>query len=197
MERIIIPQARMRYNHVFVFSKITSGNKTILTAEVRSRLENEYTNPAGIYFSIFKKIIIVLLVKYRVPKGKNEETFKVKLPFVKYDIGLAIMMRALGVKTDKDIIQTICQGNNSPQFSQCCLATLEEGFIIKSQEEALIHIARKANIQTFSEEEDPNGKIYLYIFFVFTKNVEFLLIMQLLLLIGIYFLIWDDLEKIF
>lgn len=127
----------MRYNHIIVSRKIVNNNKTLLVGEVRSLPEGEYSKPT------------VILVKFRNFKGRNQETFKVKFPYINYDINLVYVFRALGVICDKDIIEMIMQGSTDRKMLDVIIHTIEEGMLIQTQIDALVHIAKKA--QSFKD----------------------------------------------
>lgn len=100
--RIIVPQSRMAYNKVIVSLKVT--NKPMLVAEIRSLAERDFADPAPIS------------VKFRTFKGRGEETFRLKFPYVKYDIHLSTVFRALGIESDKQICEMMTQGSMSEQM---------------------------------------------------------------------------------
>jgi len=93
-ERIVTPQARMEYNSVFVFKKTNS--KPMLIAEVRSLAENDYGDPK------------VITVKYRAFKGRGEEIFKLKFPYITYDINIVVIFRYI---KDYDIFFKVNQSS--------------------------------------------------------------------------------------
>lgn len=140
-EKIVIPQTRMRYNYIIVTRK--TNNKPMLQAEVRSLSENDFTDAT------------VVILKFKIFGGRGEETFKLKFPYINYDINLVTVFRALGVESDKEICELIMQGRNDPKMMECLSHTITEGMTITSQSEALTHISKKA--QSFIDAQDVNA----------------------------------------
>lgn len=142
-EKIIIPQARMGNNLVIVSRKTVGVQKTLLVAEVRSLAENDYCNPS------------VILLKFRTSKErKYEETFKIKFPYSSNDINLAIVFKALGIQSEKEIFEFIQQGSSDDRFHHAILPTIEDAMIISGQREALIYIAKKVKKSGFTDKDD-------------------------------------------
>lgn len=134
-EKVLIAQERSAANIVQVFQK--TGLLTVsYVAEIRSALEKG------------SRLISSLQIKLY---GKNERgifgrTIKATLPYIKEDIPIVIVFRALGVVPDGDILEHICYDPNDWQMLEMLKPCVEEGFVIQEREVALDFIGRRGAI---------------------------------------------------
>ncbi|GME95795.1 unnamed protein product [Ambrosiozyma monospora] len=137
-EKVLIAQERSAANIVQVFKK--SGPTPIShVAEIRSALEKG------------SRLISSLQVKLAkggassFKSGGVGRSIKTTLPYIKADIPIVIVFRALGVIEDGDILQHICYDDTDWQMLEMLKPCIEEGFLIQSQEVALDYIGRRGN----------------------------------------------------
>lgn len=137
-EKVLIAQERSAANIVNVFKK-PAPSPISHVAEIRSALE--YGN----------RLISSIQVKLTrggassLRNGGVGRSIKTTLPYIKADIPIVIVFRALGVIEDGDILQHICYDENDWQMMEMLKPCIEEGFLIQSQEVALDYIGRRGN----------------------------------------------------
>ncbi|KAI6814665.1 DNA-directed RNA polymerase II subunit, partial [Hortaea werneckii] len=129
-EKVLIAQERSAANIVQVFRK--RNTPTPVVAEIRSAIEKG------------SRLISTMQVKlYERSAGANfGKTIKVALPYVKTDIPLVAVFRALGIVSDEDILNHICKKSDT-QMLEMLKPCLEEAFAIQEREQALDYIGRR------------------------------------------------------
>ena len=132
-EKVLIAQERSAANIVQVFKK--KGSPTPFVAEIRSAVEKG------------SRLISTMQVKlYAGGEGGKGGAFgkviKVSLPYIKTDIPIAIVFRALGVVSDEDILNHICRRDDT-QMLEMLKPCLEEAFVIQNRDVALDFIGRR------------------------------------------------------
>lgn len=137
-EKVLIAQERSAANIVQVFKK--SGVSPIShVAEIRSALEKG----SRLISSIQVKLASGGASSFK--SGSVGRSIKTSLPYIKTDVPIVIVFRALGVIEDGDILQHICYDDNDWQMMEMLKPCIEEGFLIQSQEVALDYIGRRGN----------------------------------------------------
>ena len=137
-EKVLIAQERSAANIVQVFKK--SGVSPIShVAEIRSALEKG----SRLISSIQVKLSSGGASSFK--SGGVGRSIKTTLPYIKTDVPIVIVFRALGVIEDGDILQHICYDDNDWQMLEMLKPCIEEGFLIQSQEVALDYIGRRGN----------------------------------------------------
>lgn len=137
-EKVLIAQERSAANIVQVFKKPPPSPISHI-AEIRSALEHG------------SRLISSIQVKLSrggassMKNGGVGRSIKTTLPYIKSDIPIVIVFRALGVIEDGDILQHICYDENDWQMMEMLKPCIEEGFLIQSQEVALDFIGRRGN----------------------------------------------------
>ncbi len=113
-ERIILSQERMAENRMFVFRNNKAKHKEAEIIECKSiGPENE-----GVPKNVAVKII------YNAKIATGPEHIRLTLPRIKAEVPLFIVFRALGVETDKDIIEMIMGSAESDYnmiFQECIM----------------------------------------------------------------------------
>jgi len=135
-EKVLIAQERSAANIVQVFKK-ASPTATPYVAEIRSALEKGSRLISSLQVKLFNRT--------EVSKTGLGQTIKCTLPYVRADIPIAIVFRALGVVSDEDILNHICFDRNDSQMLEMLRPCLEEAFVIQNTETALDFIAKRAN----------------------------------------------------
>ena len=134
-EKVLIAQERMSNNHVYVFSK-APGSVHSYTAEIRSAMERGGRNASPLY---------VKMLARSNDKGTAGQFIRAQLPYIKQDIPIAIVFRALGVVADKDILDHICYDSNDRQMLEMLKPCIEEAFAIQDQDVALDFIGKRGS----------------------------------------------------
>ena len=135
-EKVLIAQERSAANIVQVFKK-ANPTPTPYVAEIRSALEKGSRLISSLQVKLFNKT--------EVAKTGLGQTIRCTLPYVKSDIPIAIVFRALGVVSDEDILNHICFDRNDTQMLEMLRPCLEEAFVIQNRETALDFIAKRGN----------------------------------------------------
>lgn len=133
-EKVLIAQERSAANIVQVFKKAAPSAISHI-AEIRSALEKG------------SRLISAMQLKLlgREDKATSERTIRAKLPYIKQDIPIVIVFRALGVVPDGDILEHICYDENDWQMLEMLKPCVEEAFVIQDRETALDFIGRRGN----------------------------------------------------
>lgn len=131
-EKVLIAQERSAANIVQVFRK-AAPLPISHVAEIRSALEKG------------SRLISSMQIKLygRDDKGSSGRTIKATLPYIKEDIPIVIVFRALGIVPDGDILEHICYDANDWQMLEMLKPCVEEGFVIQEREVALDFIGRR------------------------------------------------------
>ena len=134
-EKVLVAQEKMANNFVYVFHK-NQPSKYSWIAEIRS--QNDATNKVPSAFSI------KLMNKPGIKSG-HEQVIRANLPYVKSDIPVVVLFRAMGFVSDRDIISHICYDSSDIRMMELLRPSLEEAYDIPSQEAALDFIGRRGN----------------------------------------------------
>ncbi|KAL1302272.1 hypothetical protein AAFC00_002693 [Neodothiora populina] len=132
-EKVLIAQERSAANIVQVFKK--KGSPTPVVAEIRSAVEKGSRLISSMQLKLFSK--------GESQKGGLGGTIKATLPYIKSDIPIAIVFRALGVVSDMQILDCICYDANDSQMREMIKPCLEEAFVIQDREVALDFIGKR------------------------------------------------------
>jgi DNA-directed RNA polymerase II subunit RPB2 len=148
-EKVIISQERVAENKVYTFKSSKSNTKYSHVVEIKSVLETKFL-PA-------KNISVKLSSKENV-YGKN---IRVTVPHIKADIPLFIVFRALGIESDKDIVQHIVLDMKSKHMIKLLKASLVASSHIQTQQTAMEFLTKY--ITTTNQPKDikinKEGKI--------------------------------------
>lgn len=141
-EKVLIAQERMAANHVYVFSKAPPAPVTFL-AEIRSAVEK-----GGKTISTMQ---VKLFTRHKDKAVGN--TIKATLPYIRSDIPIVIVFRALGIVSDKNILQHICYDRNDSSMTEMLKPCIEEAFVIQDKELALDFIGRRGSTTGLSKNK--------------------------------------------
>ncbi|RID50311.1 hypothetical protein BRARA_H01050 [Brassica rapa] len=131
-EKVLIAQEKMSSNHVYVFKK-RQPNKYSYVAEVRSMAENQNRPPSTMFVHMLSGS----------KGGSSGQFIRCTLPYIKKEIPIIIVFRALGFVADKDILERICYEFGDTQMMELLRPSLEEAFVIQSQQVALDYIGKR------------------------------------------------------
>ena len=135
-EKVLIAQERSAANIVQVFKKAQPSPYTY-TAEIRSALEKGSR--------LISSLQLKLYGKGDSARGGFGQTIHTTLPFVKSDLPIAIVFRALGVVSDEDILNHICYDRKDSQMLEMLRPCIEEAFCVQDREVALDFIGKRGN----------------------------------------------------
>jgi DNA-directed RNA polymerase II subunit RPB2 len=133
-ERVIISQERMSENRPFVFRNNRNINKEIEVIEIKAIGPTNEQVP---------KSNTVKLVYH--PKNPLIHLLRANIPRIKAEFPLFILFRALGVETDKDIVDLILGPDGDSAFDAIFDESIQEGSVVRNKEEALIYLSHHMN----------------------------------------------------
>ncbi len=130
-ERIILSQERMAENRQFVFRNNKMKNKEAEIIECKSIGPDNEGTP--------KTLAIKVMHNPKIATGA--EHIRVTIPRIKAEIPLFIMMRALGVQSDRDIIELI-MGSTENDYAMIFQECVLDAQAVRTREEALDYLQR-------------------------------------------------------
>uniref|UniRef100_A0A7S0WZH0 DNA-directed RNA polymerase subunit beta n=1 Tax=Chlamydomonas leiostraca TaxID=1034604 RepID=A0A7S0WZH0_9CHLO len=136
-EKVLIAQERMANNHVYVFKK-SQPSKYSYIAEIRSVIENS-TRSAS---TMSVKMLTKGLKKGSAGSGG---VIRTQIPYIKADIPIFILFRAMGVVADKDILEHIVYDFGDTDMMEALRPSIEEAQPVQSQELALDYIGKRGS----------------------------------------------------
>ncbi|KAK6919060.1 RNA polymerase Rpb2, domain 3 [Dillenia turbinata] len=107
---------KMSTNHVYVFKK-RQPNKYAFVAEVRSMAESQNRPPSSMFVRMLSE------------QGSSGQYIRATLPYIRTEIPIIIVFRALGFVADKDILEHICYDFSDTQMMELLRPSLEEAFV--------------------------------------------------------------------
>ena len=143
-EKVLIAQERSAANIVQIFKK-PPPSPTPYVAEIRSAVEKGSR--------LISSMQIKLFAKGEGAKGGHGQTIKCTLPYIKSEIPIVIVFRALGVVSDEDILNHICYDRNDTQMLEMLKPCIEEAFVIQDREVALDFIGKRGNSQGITRDK--------------------------------------------
>jgi len=131
-EKVLIAQEKMSHNHVYVFKK-QPPSKYSYVAEIRSCLETGSRPTSTMYVKMMA----------RGGKGSGGQTIRATIPYIRQDIPIIIIFRALGFVADREILELIVYDFNNKDMMEMLRPSLEEAFVIQDQNVALDYIGKR------------------------------------------------------
>lgn len=138
-ERAIISQERMSENRPFVFRNNRNTAKEVEVVEIKS------IGPLNDQVPKSNAVKIV----YN-PKNPQLHLLRATVPRMKTEIPLFVLFRALGLETDKDIVDLILGPDGDTNYNSILNESMMEAADIQTREEALVFLGRPQNINTWS-----------------------------------------------
>lgn len=126
-EKVLIAQERINMNQIYIFKKPL---KNCHEAQIRSVAEKSSKPGLAFYARCYNS-------PPRDSIAKIGPIIRLTIPYCKYDIPIAVFFRALGVISDKEIIEHICYGLVDTQMIELLRPSMEDGSFIRTQEQAL------------------------------------------------------------
>ena len=126
----------MTNNFVYVFKKKQPASFT-WAAEIRSYIEGSIDKPSTFTVKLFSKI--------QNADKSQVQVIRCNIPYIKDDVPLVLLFRALGFISDKEILEMICYDINDKSLIELLRPTFEETAHINEVEIALDWIAKRSN----------------------------------------------------
>eukprot|EP00727_Mastigamoeba_balamuthi_P011600 m51a1_g7062 putative dna-directed rna polymerase ii subunit rpb2-like (1207) ;mRNA; f:172808-177135 len=139
-EKVLIAQERMANNHVYVFAK-KQPSKYTFVAEIRSSIE--------MYMPASTMSIKMLAASQSRALGS---TIYATIPYVQKDVPIVVLFRALGVVSDKEILQYICYDIDDREMTELLRPSLVEGATLRDRRAAVDFIAKRSVRSTTTRE---------------------------------------------
>uniref|UniRef100_M4BF07 DNA-directed RNA polymerase subunit beta n=1 Tax=Hyaloperonospora arabidopsidis (strain Emoy2) TaxID=559515 RepID=M4BF07_HYAAE len=143
-EKVLIAQERMSNNHVYCFRK-NGASKYSWVCETRSHVEHGVRPTSTMYVQMYQK-----------GGGKSAITgnqIRAVIPYIRQDIPVVIIFRALGFVADREILEHICYDFSDAELMERFKSSLEEAFVIQEQEVALDFIGRRGSAINVSKSD--------------------------------------------
>jgi DNA-directed RNA polymerase II subunit RPB2 len=141
-ERVIISQERMSENHPFVFRNNRNTAKEMEVVEIKSIGPTNEQVP---------KSNTVKIVYH--PKNPSIMLLRAGVPRIKQEIPLFILFRALGVETDRDIVELILGEDTDTTYNSIFDESMQEGMVVRTQEEAVHWIGSHINVWSIKNQK--------------------------------------------
>jgi DNA-directed RNA polymerase II subunit RPB2 len=141
-ERVIISQERMSENHPFVFRNNRNTAKEMEVVEIKSIGPNNEQVP---------KSNTVKIVYH--PKNPSIMLLRAGVPRIKQEIPLFVLFRALGVETDRDIVELILGEDTDTTYNSIFDDSMQEGIMARTQEEAVLWIGSHINTWSIKNQK--------------------------------------------
>ena len=137
-EKVIVSQNRVPENnpHMFPTSKVTAYSHII---EIRSVQENRFSVPKTTTLKLSSK------------PSQFGRFIRVNIHYVKQDLPVAILFRALGVEADMDIARHVFYDETDP-LVKLLEGTLEEGNHVMCQRDAFDYLSRHMNVNEYPKD---------------------------------------------
>lgn len=126
-EKVLIAQERMANNQVYVYRRKQQA-KYSFVAEIRSVADLTQKPTGALYLGLLVSRCVI----------------EVTIPYVRAPIPLAIVFRALGVCSDQAILEKIVYDLSDHEMLNLLRPSLEEAFVVQSQDVALDYIGKRA-----------------------------------------------------
>ena len=146
-EKVIVAQERMATNFVYVFEKNEQSGFS-WQAEIRSNTDGMNRPPVQFSVKISKKNVFA--------KNDLGGIITARIPYIKIDVPIVILFRALGIISDKDIMDYIVFDEDDNSFKELLRPSLDYSVDYKEKEECLEFIGNKA---TRGEEKPRKERI--------------------------------------
>uniref|UniRef100_A0A8C4TMK3 DNA-directed RNA polymerase subunit beta n=1 Tax=Erpetoichthys calabaricus TaxID=27687 RepID=A0A8C4TMK3_ERPCA len=134
-EKVLIAQEKMATNTVYVFAK--KDSKYAYTGECRSCLENSSRPTSTIWVSMMAR------GGQGVKKSAIGQRIVATLPYIRQEVPIIIVFRALGFVSDRDILEHIIYDFDDPEMMEMVKPSLDEAFVIQEQNVALNFIGSR------------------------------------------------------
>ena len=142
-EKVLIAQEKMSANHVYVFRKY-QPSKHLFVGEIRSMMDGSY-RPASAFS--------VRMLASKSRKKGTGHCIVAQMPYIRAEIPIVILFRALGSVTDRDIMDHVIYNMEDTEMLELLRPSLEEASGIQTQELALDYIGKRSGITGATKEK--------------------------------------------
>ncbi|KAF7994587.1 hypothetical protein HCN44_004059 [Aphidius gifuensis] len=133
-EKVLIAQEKMATNTVYVFGM--KDGKYAYKAEIRSCLEQSSRPTSTLWVNMMAKT-------NSVKKSAIGQRIVAILPYIKQEIPIMIVFRALGFVADRDILEHIVYDFDDSEMMEMIKASFDEAFVVQEQSVALNFIGTR------------------------------------------------------
>ncbi|XP_013400456.1 DNA-directed RNA polymerase II subunit RPB2 [Lingula anatina] len=134
-EKVLIAQEKMATNTVYVFQQ--KDSKYAYKTEIRSCLEHSSRPTSTLWVNMLA----------RGGQGARKSAIGQRiiaiLPYIRQEIPIIIVFRALGFVSDRDILEHIIYDFDDPEMMEMVKPSLDEAFVIQEQNVALNFIGAR------------------------------------------------------
>lgn len=134
-EKVLIAQEKMATNTVYVFSM--KDGKYAYKAEIRSCLEHSSRPTSTLWVNMMAR------GSQNIKKSAIGQRIIAILPYIKQEIPIMIVFRALGFVADRDILEHIIYDFDDPEMMEMVKPSLDEAFVVQEQNVALNFIGTR------------------------------------------------------
>ncbi|XP_071485515.1 DNA-directed RNA polymerase II subunit RPB2 [Diadema setosum] len=134
-EKVLIAQEKMSTNSVYVFAK--KDSKYAFTAECRSCLEHSSRPTSTLWVHMMAK------GGQGARKSAIGQRMIAVLPYIRQEVPIMVVFRALGFVADRDILEHIIYDFDDPEMMEMVKPSLDEAFVIQEQSVALNFIGAR------------------------------------------------------
>lgn len=134
-EKVLIAQEKMATNTVYVFSM--KDGKFAYKTEIRSCLEHSSRPTSTLWVNMMAR------GGQSIKKSAIGQRIIAILPYIKQEIPIMIVFRALGFVADRDILEHIIYDFDDPEMMEMVKPSLDEAFVIQEQNVALNFIGAR------------------------------------------------------
>ena len=132
-EKVLVSQERMSSDKIYVFPNAKQCSKYSHLAEIKSSTPGKFLSTKGVSIKLTRK------------EGLYGRTIKITIPYVRQDLPVCIVLKALGLESDLDIIEKIVldpEKEDSIEIISLLKPSIDEASDIKTQEDALEYISK-------------------------------------------------------
>jgi len=134
-EKVLIAQEKMATNTVYVFSM--KNSRYAYKTEIRSVLEHSSRPTSTLWVNMLAR------GGQNIKKSAIGQRIVGILPYIKQEIPIMIVFRALGFVADRDILEHVIYDFDDPELMEMVKPSLDEAFVIQEQNVALNHIGSR------------------------------------------------------
>jgi len=134
-EKVLIAQEKMATNTVYVFQQ--KDSKYAYKTEIRSCLEHSSRPTSTLWVNMMAR------GGQGAKKGAIGQRVISILPYIKQEIPIIIVFRALGFVSDRDILEHIIYDFDDPEMMEMVKPSIDEAFVIQEQNVALNFIGAR------------------------------------------------------
>lgn len=135
MEKVLIAQERMAANTVYVFGM--KEGKYTYKSEIRSHLEHSFRPISTLWIN--------LMTGRQLSGTKTSigQRIVAILPYIKQDIPIMVLFRALGFVSDRSILEFIISDFDDAEMMELIKPSIDEAFVVQEQNVALNFIGAR------------------------------------------------------